>query len=143
MAKESGKNSELKKINDTSPDEDLEPIKVEIEQFDQRIRNVEKISETVKEVSDGLLSLGRTYIESKSDIEKREQEFYNTQHKRSTVLLGFALAVIFTLCLTALLQRDSELVKFFINSGLALAAGTGIASLLKAGSGKKKKQTED
>jgi hypothetical protein len=138
---------ENNKSNDTKPEEaasqSVVPVNVEVQQFDLRMRNVEKVVEMVKDISEKASRLLTKHLEGKTECEKRQQEIDHIQHKRDVYLLVFAVSVIFILCMTALLQKEVELVKFFITSSLAIAAGTGIASLLRVGSKRKKKPDEE
>ncbi len=129
--------------NSDADNENIVPLNVEVERFDQRIKNVEKIVEMIRGISDKAFELGTDYLVKKTESEQRQQELDDNQHKRSIYLLTFAISVIFVLCLAALFQNQFELVKFFINSGLAIAAGTGIASLLRARPKQKKKIEEE
>lgn len=115
------------------------PVKVEVEQIDKRVTNLEKVISTVKDISDAAFGVIDEYLKKKTESEQRQLEIENVQHKRAVYLLTFAIVVLFILCITALLQNQIDLVKFFINSGLAIAAGTGLSSLMKFDGKKKNK----
>jgi len=115
-------------------------VKVEVAEFSQRIRNVEKFVDLLKDVSDGAYQLGKEFISNKAETEKRQQEFDDKQHRRGIWILVFLVAIIFCFCMTALLLQENELVKFVLQSSLAVAAGTGIASILKSRSKQKKSE---
>jgi tetrahydromethanopterin S-methyltransferase subunit B len=103
---------------------------VVVEQIERRISNLEKIADTVKEITEPAIASLSAYLDKKSNLQRRQQELDDKQHKRSVWILSFIVAVVF-ICMTALLLNQFELVKFFIQSSLAVAAGTGIAALLK------------
>lgn len=131
------------KVEQSRPDEAVNrsnlPVKVEVEQIDKRLTNLEKVISTVKDISDAAFGVLDEYLKKKTESEQRQLEIENIQHKRAVYLLAFAIIVLFILCITALLQNQIDLVKFFINSGLAIAAGTGLSSLMKSDGKKKNK----
>ncbi len=122
-----------------SNNQEAPPVEVEVKQFDERIRNVERVVDMIKGISDKAFELGTDYLIKKTEYEQRQQELDDTQHKRSVSLIVFAITVVFVLCMTALLENQVDLVRLFINSSLAAAAGMGVTSLLRVGGRKKKK----
>ena len=134
ISKQSGKSQAGKPV-----EEEATPVEVEVRQFDERIKNVERVVDMVKGISDKAFELGTEYLIKRTEYDQRQQELDDSQHKRSVYLLVFAITVVFVLCMTALLEKQVDLVRLFINSGLAAAAGMGVTSLLKIGGRGKKK----
>lgn len=106
-------------------------VKVEVAEFDQRIRNVEKFVDMVKNISDNAYQLGRDFLNSRTETDKRQQEYEDKQHRRGIWTLVFLVAVIFIFSMTALWQKEIDIVKFVLQSSLAVAAGTGITAIWK------------
>jgi hypothetical protein len=118
------------------------PVNQNIEVFDQRIRNVEKIVDAFQDVSNKLFDLMNGYLGSKAENDKRQIGVDDVQHKRAAGVLVYAMTILFVLCFTALVTRQFDLVRFFIESSLAIAAGSGITALFKSTSRRKKSSGE-
>ena len=113
------------------PDGDLVTAVQEVGRFEKRISNLEKVADTIKEIAEPAIKSFSDYFDKKAENQRRQQEFDDKQHKRSVLIISFAVGVVFILCMAALLKDQFDLVKFFIQSGLAVAAGTGISAILK------------
>ena len=119
------------------------PMKVEVEQIDKRVTNVEKVVDTIQDISTSAFELLAKYFEKKELSEQRQLEIEDRQHKRAVYLISLSIAIIFILCMTSIFLNQVALVQYFINSGLAIAAGTGLSSLLKSGSKNKSKSNQE
>ena len=113
------------------------PVQVGIQQIDNRLQNLEKVLTTARDIAESGLNVVGKYFEGKSKLEESRQLLEDGQHKRSLIVLAIVVGVVFVLCMTALLMGQTELVKYFIQSGLAVAAGTGLASFLRKNGNKK------
>ena len=107
------------------------PVRVEVEQIDKRVTNVEKITETVGALLSAAITSANDYLKKKNEIEERQLELEHIQHKRGVYLLAFAIGVLFVLIMTAMLLAHAELVSSLVTSSLALAAGAGLMSFIK------------
>ncbi|OGU33551.1 MAG: hypothetical protein A2057_06025 [Ignavibacteria bacterium GWA2_35_9] len=115
------------------------PVKVEIEEFDKRIKNVEKIVDMVKNLSDRAFEFGTDYLLKKTEVESKQLVVEDTQHKRTVRTLIFLVSVIFLFCTIALFLHEIDLIKIVLQSSLAVAAGVGLSSLWKGYQRKKSK----
>ncbi|MDE3058492.1 MAG: hypothetical protein KGJ59_11105 [Bacteroidota bacterium] len=107
--------------------------KVEVGQLDKRVTNVEKVTQTVSDLLATTINSVNEYFKKKNELEREQLEFEHIQHKRVVYLLSLAMTVVFILTLVAMLESQTELVKLFITSSLAVAAGSGLVSFLRAG----------
>ena len=115
------------------------PVKVEIEEFDKRIKNVEKIVDMVKNLSDRAFEFGTDYLLKKTEVESKQLVVEDTQHKRTVRTLIFLVSVIFLFCTIALFLHEIDLIKIVLQPSLAVAAGVGLSSLWKGYQRKKSK----
>jgi hypothetical protein len=109
----------------------LVPSRQTIVEFDQRLKNIEKMVEVVKHVADKGISEWGEQQERKAENERLHQEIHDGQHKRATWVFAGIVGVIFILCFTSLLKGEYELVKWILGSSFALGAGAGLTSLLQ------------
>lgn len=123
-----------------------EILPAQIERLDNRLKQIEKIAETIESVAEKGLEAATKYFESKAERErqdaesadaqhKREIELQDNKHKRSIVVLSIIVTWIFILVFAALYVGQYELVKIILGSSLAVAGGAGLTNLFK-GSGK-------
>jgi len=115
--------SELKEVKKDLP--------TNIEQLDVRMRNIEKIAQTIENVTENGLASANEYLKNKAEQEKLDLELADRQHKRSIWVLGSVVIAVFTLLMTSMLLKQFELVKIILGSALAVGGGAGITSLFK------------
>lgn len=119
-----------------------EVLPAQIERLDSRLRQIEKIAETVESIAENGFAAATKYLESKAESERkeaetadaqhqREIEFQDKLHKRSVVALSLIVLAVFTLVVIAMFMGQFELVKIILGSSLAVAGGAGIAGLFK------------
>lgn len=110
-----------------------EPVeRTELVSFDQRLQNIEKITNTIDNVAGKALESWTHYLEQKNESQKREIETHNTQHKRASLILLTSIILVFVLLMVAMFKEQYNLVKIILGSSLALAAGAGISTAFKA-----------
>lgn len=110
-----------------------EPVeRAELVSFDQRLQNIEKITNTIDNVAGKALESWTHYLEQKNESQKREIETHNTQHKRASLILLTSIVLVFVLLMVAMFEEQYDLVKIILGSSLALAAGAGISTAFKA-----------
>lgn len=102
-----------------------------IEQLDVRMRNIEKIAQTIENVTEKGFASANEYLKKKAEQEKLDLELEDRQHKRSIWILGCVILALFTLLMAAMLLKQFELVKIILGSALAVGSGAGITSLFK------------
>lgn len=105
--------------------------RAELVSFDQRLTNIEKITNTVDHVADKALESWSHYLGQKNESEKREIETRNIQHKRASQILLVSIILVFTLLMVSIFKDQYDLVKIILGSSLALAAGAGLSSAFK------------
>lgn len=121
------KNTEVVK----KTDKEIVPVKESVGVIEQRVTNVEKVTDTLQNlVMQGLQSFG-DYIAKKDEADKRQVELEDRQHRRGVWLLVFLVSIVFILLFTSLMLKQDELFKYIVQSSIAVGAGTGIAALLK------------
>ena len=122
-----------------------EILPAQIERLDNRLRQIEKIAETVESITEKGLEAATKYIESKAERDsqdaetadaqhKREIELQDKKHKRAVVVLSGITTLVFILVITAMILRQYDLVKIILGSGLAVAGGAGISNLFRGSS---------
>lgn len=122
--------------------ENSEILPAQIERIDSRLRQIEKIAETVEVITEKGFDAASKYFESKADREKQEAEMKDAQHqrevdlqdklhKRSIVVLFGVVSLVFILLIYAMVLKEFDLVKIILGSSLAVAGGAGIANLFK------------
>jgi amino acid permease len=122
-----------KKNTDTpkKTDSEMVPVRESVGVIEQRVTNVEKVTDTLQSlIMQGLESFG-DYIEKRDQADKRQVEMEDRQHRRGVWLLVFLVSIIFILLFTSLMLKQNELFKYIVQSSIAVGAGTGIAVLLK------------
>ena len=107
-----------------------------LREIDVRLNNLEKLYDTVMHVSDGAVGSFNEYLRQKTESESRSHQLEDTQHKRSSWILGYAITILFALCLVAFVKEQYELVKLILTSGFAVAAGAGLTASLRNSKGK-------
>jgi hypothetical protein len=123
-----------------------EILPAQIERLDNRLKQIEKIAETVESITEKGLEAATKYFESKAELErqdaetadaqhKREIELQDKKHQRSVIVLSIITTLVFILVFAAMYMGQYELVKIILGSSLAVAGGAGLANLFK-GSGK-------
>lgn len=105
--------------------------KSNIEQLDVRMRNIEKVAQTIENVTENGFASANEYLKNKAEQEKLDLELEDRQHKRSIWILGCVVVALFALLMTAMLLKQFELVKIILGSALAVGSGAGITSLFK------------
>ena len=124
----------------TTPAAELLPA--QIEKLDNRLKQIEKIAETVESITEKGLAAATKYLESKAETERqeavaanaqhqREIELQDKQHKRSVLVLSLTVLVVFTLVVIAMFMGQFDLVKIILGSSVAVAGGAGIANLFR------------
>lgn len=106
---------------------------VGIVEIDQRLKNIEKIVDVVKHVSDRAVESWNKNLEQKTQQAEKEAALVDAQHRRSTMVLVYVISTILILCLVSLFKEQYELVKIIIGSSLALGAGAGMSAFFKTG----------
>jgi len=125
-----------------TPQVELLPAK--IESLDSRLKQIEKIAETVESITKGGLEAATKYLESKAETERqaaekanaqhqREIELSDRQHKRSVIVLSLIVLSVFTLVTICMFMGQFELVKIILGSSLAVAGGAGMTNLFRGG----------
>lgn len=121
-----------------------ELLPAQIERLDSRLKQIEKIAETVESITKGGLEAATKYLESKAETERqaaeranaqhqREIELQDRQHKRSIVVLSLMVLVVFSLVVICMFMGQFDLVKIILGSSLAVAGGVGVANLFRGG----------
>lgn len=120
-----------------------EVLTAQIERIDTRLRQIEKIAETVEAISKTGLEAATKYIESQTEAKRlattsaeaqhqKELDHQDIKHKRNTQLLAGILAGIFILVLVSMYMQQYDLVKIILGSSLAVAAGAGLSNIFKS-----------
>lgn len=121
------------------------PIPTQLERLDNRVRQIEKIAETIEKVTASAVDVATKYIESKAEKDRkdtevadaqhqRETETQDKQHKRTMMVLTMVIGMIFCLVVISLLKNQFDLVKVILGSSLAVAGGAGLAGMLRKSS---------
>jgi len=113
--------------------------KIVLEQLNLRVTSLEKIADTIKDIAEPAIKSVSDYLDKKASNQKRQLELEDKQQGRSIWVLLCGISAIFVLCMTALLKNQIDLVKVFIQSGLGVAAGSGIVAFIK---GRSKRNSE-
>lgn len=119
-----------------------ELLPAQIERIDTRLRQIEKIAETVESITEKGLEAATRYLENKAETDRqaaeaanaqhqREIEVQDKQHKRSVIVLSLIVLVVFSLIVIAMLMAQFELAKIILGSSLAVAGGAGITNLFR------------
>jgi len=114
----------------------------EIEQLDSRLRQIEKITQTIESISKSAIDAATSYLQNKAETERKEAESRNARHareitlkdklhKRSIVALLFIVTIVAILVGTAVAFGEAELAKTILLASLALAGGAGIRNLFR------------
>lgn len=106
-----------------------ESVETEVVEINKRVQNVEKLMETVKEIGNQAIELGKDYIKETHESNRVQMKHEDAQHQRAVRVLVFFVAVLFTFSTIALLSNKIDIVKIVLQSSLGVAAGTGIAGL--------------
>ena len=104
----------------------------EYSQVTQRIANVERFIETLEEVADKGLEAWNQYLAKKMTGDEQARALGDKQHLRTCWVVTYACTLIFGLSAICLFRGQSELVKLIFDSSLAVAAGAGLTSVLRA-----------
>ena len=119
-----------------------EILPAQIERLDSRLKQIEKIAETVESIAENGFAAATKYLESKAEKDRKEAEAADEQHqreielqdklhKRSVVVLSLIVVVVFILVVIAMVMGQFDLVKIILGSSLAVAGGAGIAGLFR------------
>lgn len=119
-----------------------ELLPAQIERLDSRLKQIEKIAETVESITGKGLIAATKYFEKKAEQDRieaeaadaqhlREIELQDKLHKRSVSMLSLIILVVFVLVITAMVMGQFELVKIILGSSLAVAGGAGMAGLFR------------
>ena len=120
---------------------ELVEVNHEIELINNRVENIEQIASTIEELAEKGFEAFNKHLEHKEEIKQkelinenlrheREVELESKIHKRSIMILSFAVFCIVTLVFTALLLGEKEVVKIILTSSLAVGAGFGLKASL-------------
>ena len=112
--------------------------KAELREMDVRLRNLEKLYDVVKHVSDSAVESFNEYLEQKTESEMRASQLEDKQHRRASVILGYTITAVFALCIVAVLKEQFELVKLVLTSSFAVAAGAGLSTVIRNSKGRQK-----
>jgi hypothetical protein len=104
----------------------------DLQVVDARLRNLERIHDTVIHITDGALDTFSEWAEKDAALRKESQENEDKAHKRVTMALVYIITLVFGLCVIALFKSQYELVKLILTSSLAVAAGAGLTSLIRS-----------
>jgi hypothetical protein len=99
--------------------------------IDRRLRSIEQLVDVVKHISDKGESIANEYLEQQSTDKDKARAAQDKQNRRAFITITYAVSLLFGLCFAALYKNQFELVKLILTSGLAVAAGAGIAALSK------------
>lgn len=119
-----------------------ELLPAQIERMDNRLKQIEKIAETVESITEKGLEAATKYLENKAETDRcaaetknaqhqREIELQDKQHKRSTIVLSLIVSIVFVLIIVSMYMQQFELVKIILNSSLAVAGGAGLSSIFR------------
>lgn len=126
----------------TTPQAEVLPA--QIERIDTRLKQLEKVAETVESITKNGLDAATKYFESKAEKDRQEAEAADARHrreielqdkihKRSTLALSLITFFIFVLVVAAMYLGQVELAKIILGSSLAVAGGAGIGNLFRGG----------
>lgn len=124
----------------TTPPAEILPA--QIERLDSRLKQIEKVAETVESITKNGLEAATKYFESKAERDRLEAEAVDAQHKReielqdkihsrSAVVLSLIALLVFILVIVAMYFGQIELAKIILGSSLAVAGGAGIGNLFR------------
>jgi Trk-type K+ transport system membrane component len=135
-------NKEAPLSSNSSPDnrksdDSIMPVRQEIQSIDQRLKSIEQFLATV----DKAIEAFDAYLDNKTETERRQQDIDDKQHRRMVWALVYAIAIVFVSTLTAMIMGQFDLVKFFVQSALAVAAGSGLTNLIEF-QGRRSKKTK-
>lgn len=128
-------NNQKEKNNDS--EEDIIHANSNVELVSRQMTQFNRLVDAFQDFSSQALDLGRHYVQEKLEIEKSQQIYADKQHHRGVITIIILVGVIFILCMTALIMRENEILQIILQSSLAIAAGAGLANLLR----RKRKET--
>ena len=104
----------------------------QVEGMEQALARAEA-AQQVRDLIQNGLALAKQYIEANTANAGRRAELDDKRHKRSVLALVVAVGAVFVLCLVSLMLHEGEMAKLVLQSGLAVAAGAGVAGLWRSG----------